>query len=86
MTVHALTIEDEKKKKEIIQTFRNCRLDQVMTQAELAKKSGMSQSNIGALEMSHKNRTNTSLNTLIQWARGLGKELKIELVDKKTAP
>lgn len=51
-----------------------------MTQSDLAKKVGTQKSNISRLESG---RYNPSLDLLIKIARGLGMELKVELVAKK---
>ena len=55
----------------------SARLEQKMTQKELAERSGVRQSNISRIE---KGVCTPTLGTLCDLARGLGKRLKIEMV------
>ncbi len=60
---------------EIMKALINARCEQDITQAELAKRSGLKQSNISRIE---NGTCSPNLSTLKQIAKGLGKELHIE--------
>ncbi len=60
---------------EIMKALIGARCDQNLTQAELAERSGLKQSNISRIE---NGSCSPNVSTLRQIARGLGKELYIE--------
>lgn len=60
---------------EIIKQIINTRIEQNLTQKQLAERTGTKQSNISRLEQGE---YNPSLKFLKKLARGLGKELHIE--------
>jgi len=60
---------------EVMKAIINARCDQNITQAELAKKSGIRQSNISRIE---NGSCSPTIRTLKQIAKGLGCELHIE--------
>ena len=69
--------EDTELEYQIKRMLIAARIEQNMTQKELAEKSGVRQSNISRIE----NGTCTpTLNTLKELAKGLGKQLRIELI------
>ncbi len=69
--------EDTELEYQIKKMLINARLEQNLTQKELAEKSGIRQSNISRIE---KGVCTPTLGTLKELARGLGKKLKIEMV------
>jgi len=69
--------EDTELEYQIKRMLIAARLEQKMTQKELAEKSGVRQSNISRIE---KGVCTPTLNTLKELAKGLGKQLRIELV------
>jgi len=71
--------KDLKPEYEIISQIIEARINQNLTQEELAKKIGTSQSNISRLE---NGEYNPSLKFLKKVASGLGKELHIVIEDK----
>ncbi|MGI5990158.1 MAG: helix-turn-helix domain-containing protein [Lachnospiraceae bacterium] len=68
--------EDLRPQYEVISQIIKARDEQGMTQAELAEKTGICQSNISRLEGGSYNPT---LKFLVRIAKGLGMELHIEL-------
>ena len=62
---------------EVISQIIDARKEKNMTQEELARRIGTQKSNISRLESGD---YNPSLDFLIKVARGLGKELKIQIV------
>ena len=69
--------EDTELEYQIKRMLIAARIEQKMTQKELAEKSGVRQSNISRIE---KGVCTPTLNTLKELAKGLGKRLRIELV------
>ncbi len=63
---------------ELIKQIITARIEQSLTQEELAQKIGTKQSNISRLE---RGKYNPSLSFLKKLAQGLGKDLKISFVD-----
>lgn len=85
-SIKAELLGDEEAKKEydalepryaIVSQIIEARKARNMTQADLAKKVGTQKSNISRLESG---RYNPSLDLLIKVAKGLGMELKVELI------
>jgi predicted transcriptional regulator len=62
---------------EVVRAIIKARIESHMTQAELAEKSGIRQSNISRIESGSNSPT---VATLQQIAKGMGKELHIEFV------
>lgn len=62
---------------DIIQSMINARVQQNMTQKDLAAKTGITQADISRIE---KGIRNPSLNTVKKLARGLGMQLKLEFL------
>ncbi len=69
--------EDTELEYQIKRMLIAARIEQKMTQKELAEKSGVRQSNISRIE---KGACTPTLNTLKELAKGLGKQLRIELI------
>lgn len=69
--------EAQKPEYEAIRAVIAARLEQHMTQKELAQKTGIRQSNISRIESGS---TSPTVETLARIAAGLGKELKIDFV------
>ncbi len=69
--------EDTELEYQIKRMLIAARIEQKMTQKELAEKSGVRQSNISRIE---KGVCTPTLNTLKELAKGLGKQLRIELI------
>lgn len=69
--------EVQKPEYEAIRAVIAARLEQHMTQKELAQKTGIRQSNISRIESGS---TSPTVETLARIAAGLGKELKIDFV------
>ena len=69
--------EDTELEYQIKRMLIAARIEQKMTQKELAEKSGVRQSNISRIE---KGACTPTLNTLTELAKGLGKQLRIELI------
>lgn len=61
----------------LVQEIVRVRQEENMTQAELAKKIGIQQSNVSRLE---RGRSNPSIEFMERVAQGLGRKLKIEFV------
>lgn len=62
---------------EAIRQIMKARIEQNLTQKELAKKTGIDQATISKLETGERKPT---LNMLLKLAHGLGKSLKISIV------
>ena len=69
--------EAQKPEYEAIRAVIAARLEQHMTQKELAQKTGIRQSNISRIESGS---TSPTVETLARIAAGLGKELNIDFV------
>ncbi len=69
--------EAQKPEYEAIRAVIAARLEQHMTQKELAQKTGIRQSNISRIESGS---TSPTVETLARIAAGLGKELKIDFI------
>lgn len=69
--------EAQKPEYEAIRAVIAARLEQHMTQKELAQKTGIRQSNISRIESGS---TSPTVETLARIAVGLGKQLKIDFV------
>ncbi len=69
--------ETQKPEYEAIRAVIAARLEQHMTQKELAEKTGIRQSNISRIESGS---TSPTVETLARIAAGLGKQLKIDFV------
>lgn len=69
--------EAQKPEYEAIRAVIAARLEQHMTQKELAQKTGIRQSNISRIESGS---TSPTVETLARIAAGLGKQLKIDFV------
>ncbi len=69
--------EIQKPEYEAIRAVIAARLEQHMTQKELAEKTGIRQSNISRIESGS---TSPTVETLARIAAGLGKQLKIDFV------
>ena len=69
--------EEQKPEYEAIRAVIAARLEQHMTQKELAEKTGIRQSNISRIESGS---TSPTVETLARIAAGLGKQLKIDFV------
>lgn len=65
---------------EVIGQYRKCRKDKKITQAELAKRTGISQPNINRFESGN---YNPSLEMLVKVALALDMELNFQLREKK---
>lgn len=63
---------------DMIQQYKICRRNQRMTQAELSKRTGISQPNITRFESGN---YNPSLEMMVKVATALGMELRIELIE-----
>lgn len=64
-----------------IQALIDARHEKGITQKELAKRTGIDQSDISKVE---RGKLNISFRTMQRLAHGLGKSLKIELVDEQS--
>lgn len=73
----AAEFEAQKPEYEAIRAVIAARLEQHMTQKELAEKTGIRQSNISRIESGF---TSPTVETLARIAAGLGKQLKIDFV------
>lgn len=69
----------KKSRLEIIRKYRACRIEQGITQAELSKRTGVSQPNITRFESG---TYNPSLEMMVKIATALGMELQMGLVYK----
>lgn len=69
--------EAQKPEYEAIRAVIAARLEQHMTQKELAQKTGIRQSNISRIESGS---TSPTVETLARIAAGLGKQLKIDFI------
>lgn len=67
---------------DVIKAIVDARMQQNITQKELAKRTGINQSDISKLENGTRN---PSVNLLKRLADGLGMNLKIEFVPKQSA-
>ena len=72
--------EDIQPEMEIIKALVDARIEQNLTQTELAEITGINQADISKLERGNRNPT---LNMLKKLANGLGYTLKIEFVPKQ---
>lgn len=73
----AAEYQAQKPEYEAIRAVIAARLEQHMTQKELAEKTGIRQSNISRIESGS---TSPTVETLARIAAGLGKQLKIDFV------
>lgn len=71
----AAAYEAQRPEYEYVRAIINARLEQNMTQAELAKRTGIRQSNISRVESG---ACSPNVATLQEIAKGLGKRLSIE--------
>ncbi len=69
----------KKSRLEIIQKYRECRIEQGITQVELSKRTGISQPNITRFESG---TYNPSLEMMVKIATALGMELQVGLAYK----
>ncbi|MFI3237444.1 MAG: helix-turn-helix transcriptional regulator [Lachnospiraceae bacterium] len=69
----------KKSRLEIIQKYRECRIEQGITQVELSKRTGISQPNITRFESG---AYNPSLEMMVKIATALGMELQMGLAYK----
>lgn len=69
----------KKSRLEIIQKYRECRIEQGITQVELSKRTGISQPNITRFESG---TYNPSLEMMVKIATALGMELQMGLAYK----
>lgn len=72
-----MKMEDNSVRDWLVQEIVRVRQEENMTQAELAKKIGIQQSNVSRLE---RGRSNPSIEFLERVAKGLGRKLKIEFI------
>ena len=69
--------DDIQPEMDVIRTMINARIEQNLTQKELAARTGINQADISKLENGTKN---PSLKLLKRLAHGLGMQLKIEMI------
>ena len=75
-----IEVEQKSIRQSVIEQYVHCRKIQGMTQAELAKRAGISRTNITRFESGN---YNPSLEMLVRIAAALGTTLQVQLITKE---